>query len=60
MKAELRAKIIAYNKKIKAREEKTTDLEEIMAAFGKFPLFAQLVKLLPAEIKEKLEKYGII
>ena len=57
MKPELRAKIIAYNKSVKAKGEKATDLDALVAAIMKLP-YGQLKKVLSDEVMEILNKYG--
>lgn len=57
MKPELKAKILAYNKAVKAKSEKATDLDILVASIMKLPL-GQLKKLLPEEVTAVLEKYG--
>lgn len=57
MKPELRAKIIAYNKSVKAKGEKATDLDTLVAAIMKLP-HGQLKKVLSDEVMEILNKYG--
>lgn len=57
MKPELKAKIIAYNKAVKAKGEKDTDLDTMIAAIMKLP-YGQLKKVLSDEVMEILNKYG--
>lgn len=57
MKPELKAKIIAYNKAVKEKADKATDLDVLVAAIMKLP-FGQLKKVLSAEVMAVLEKYG--
>ena len=57
MKPELKAKIIAYNKSIKGKGEKATDLDIIVAEIMKLP-YGQLKKVLTNEVLEVLKKYG--
>ena len=57
MKPELKAKIIAYNKAVKAKGEKATDLDTLVAAIIKLP-YGQLKKVLSDEVMEILNKYG--
>jgi hypothetical protein len=57
MKPELKAKILAYNKAVKAKSEKATDLDILVASIMKLPL-GQLKKLLSEEVTAVLEKYG--
>lgn len=58
MKPELRAKIIAYNKSVKEKGEKASDLDIIVAQFAKLPP-GQLKKVLTDEVIAVLKKYGI-
>ena len=58
MKSELRAKILAYNKSVKEKGEKATDLDIIMAAFAKLPP-GQLKKVLTDDVIAVLNKYGV-
>lgn len=57
MKPELRAKIIAYNKTIKEKADKATDLDTLVAAIMKLP-YGQLKKVLTEDVLAVLEKYG--
>ena len=57
MKPELKAKILAYNKAIKEKGEKTTDLDIIVAEMMKLPP-GQLKKVLTDEVMAVLKKYG--
>lgn len=57
MKPELKAKIIAYNKAVKAKGEKTTDLDTLVAAIMKLP-YGQLKKVLTDDVLAVLAKYG--
>lgn len=58
MSPELKAKILAYNKAVKEKAEKATDLEIIVAALRKLPP-GQLKKVLTDEVIAVLEKYGV-
>lgn len=58
MKPELRAKIIAYNKAVKEKADKASDLDVIVAAFSKLPP-GQLKKVLTSDVLAVLEKHGI-
>lgn len=58
MKPELRAKIIAYNKSVKEKGEKASDLDIIVAQFAKLPP-GQLKKVLTDEVIAVLKKYGV-
>jgi hypothetical protein len=57
MKPELKAKILAYNKAIKEKGEKATDLDILVAAIMKLP-YGQLKKVLTDEVMAVLVKYG--
>lgn len=57
MKPELKAKIIAYNKAVKEKADKATDLDIIVAEIMKLP-YGQLKKVLTDEVIAVLEKYG--
>lgn len=57
MKPELKAKILAYNKTVKEKSEKATDLDILVAAIMKLP-YGQLKKVLSDEVMAVLEKYG--
>ena len=57
MKPELRAKIIAYNKSVKEKGEKASDLDIIVAQFAKLPP-GQLKKVLTDDVLAILAKYG--
>ena len=57
MKPELKAKIIAYNKAVKEKGEKATDLDIIVAEMMKLPP-GQLKKVLTQEVLTVLAKYG--
>lgn len=59
MKPELREKIIAYNKSVKEKGEKASDLDIIVAELMKLPP-GQLKKVLTEEVIAVLEKHGII
>ena len=58
MRTELRAKILAYNRSVKAKGEKTADMNILIAAIGKLPP-GQLKKVLSDEVITVLRKYGI-
>ena len=58
MKPELKAKILAYNKSIKEKGEKATDLDIIVAAFAKLPP-GQLKKVLTEDVVAVLNKHGV-
>jgi hypothetical protein len=57
MKPELKAKIIAYNKAVKEKGEKATDLDILVSEIMKLP-YGQLKKVLTDEVIAVLEKYG--
>ena len=57
MKPELKAKILAYNKSVKEKGEKASDLDIIVAAFAKLPP-GQLKKVLTEDVIAVLNKYG--
>ena len=57
MKPELKAKIIAYNKMVKEKGEKATDLDIIVSEILKLP-YGQLKKVLTDEVMAVLAKYG--
>ena len=57
MKPELKAKILAYNKAVKEKTEKATDLDILVGAIMKLP-YGQLKKVLSEEVTAVLEKYG--
>ena len=57
MKPELKAKIIAYNKTVKEKGDKATDLDIIVAEILKLP-YGQLKKVLTDEVMAVLAKYG--
>lgn len=58
MKPELKAKILAYNQRVKAQGEKATDMDVLIGALLKIP-YGQLKKILKdEEVVEVLKKYG--
>lgn len=57
MKKELRDKILAYNKSVKEKGEKATDLDIIVSEIMKLP-YGQLKKVLTDEVLGVLKKYG--
>jgi hypothetical protein len=59
MKPELRAKILAYNKTVKEKAEKASDLDVIVSALAKLPP-GQLKKVLTDDVVAVLKKYGIV
>ena len=58
MKKELREKILAYNKSVKEKGEKATDMDIIVDAFAKLPP-GQLKKVLTEDVIAVLKKYGV-
>lgn len=58
MKPELRQKILAFNRSVKEKGEKASDLDVIVAALGKLPP-GQLKKVLSEDVLAVLEKYGV-
>ena len=57
MKAELREKMLAYNRAMAERKEKAEDMDVIVAALLALPP-GQLKKLLTPEVLAVLDKYG--
>lgn len=57
MRPELREKIIAFNKQVAQRKEKSEDLDILIASILKLP-YGQLKKVLSDEVLAVLEKYG--
>jgi hypothetical protein len=57
MKKELREKILAFNRSVKEKGEKATDLDILVAEIMKLP-YGQLKKVLTAEVLAVLSKYG--
>ena len=58
MKPELKAKILAYNKSVKEKGEKASDMDIVVAAFAKLPP-GQLKKVLTEDVIAVLKKYGV-
>ena len=58
MRKELREKILAYNKSVKEKGEKATDMDIIVAAFAKLPP-GQLKKVLTDDVIAVFEKHGV-
>lgn len=58
MRKELRAKILVYNRSVKAKGKKAEDMDILIAALAKLPP-GQLKKVLTDEVKAILRKYGI-
>ena len=59
IKSELKAKIIAFNKKQAVDNEKATDLDIIVEQIMKLP-YGQLKKVLSDEVMAVLAKYGYV
>lgn len=59
MNSELRARILAYNKKMADRKEKADDLQLIVDAMMQLP-YGQLKKVLTEDVMAVLAKYGIL
>lgn len=57
MKTELKARIHAYNKTLKERRDKATDLDILMERIMALP-YGQLKKVLTPEVMAVLKKYG--
>lgn len=57
MKKDLREKILAFNKSVKEKGEKATDLDILVAEIMKLPP-GQLKKVLTEEVVAVLKKYG--
>lgn len=58
MKPELRSRIIAFNKSVKEKGEKATDLDVLIAKIMELPP-GQLKKVLSEDVMEILRKYGV-
>lgn len=58
MDKELKDKILAFNRKVKADQDKATDLADLIRGLTESPLGA-ILQLLPKEVRKILEKYGI-
>lgn len=58
MKPELREKILAFNRSVKEKGEKASDLDIIVAAFRKLPP-GQLKKVLTDDVIAVFQKYGV-
>ena len=58
MKAELRARIIAYNKEMAERKEKSGDMDVLIAEIAKLPP-GQLKKVLTEPVLEVFRRHGI-
>ena len=57
MKPELKEKILAFNRAAKAKSDKATDLDILVAEIMKLP-YGQLKKVLTTQVMIILEKYG--
>ena len=57
MKPELKAKILAFNKSVREKADKATDLDILVAEIMKLPP-GQLKKVLTDEVLAVLKKYG--
>lgn len=57
MKKELREKILVFNKSVKEKGEKASDLDILVAEMMKLPP-GQLKKVLTDEVLAVLKKYG--
>lgn len=57
MKPEIKARILAYNKAMKEKGEKATDLDILVSEIMKLP-YGQLKKVLTDEVMAVLKKYG--
>lgn len=57
MKKELREKILTFNKSVREKGEKATDLDILVAEIKKLP-YGQLKKVLTTEVLAVLSKYG--
>ena len=57
MKPELKEKILAFNRAAKAKSDKATDLDILVAEIMKLP-YGQLKKVLTPQVMLILEKYG--
>ena len=59
MRKELREQILAYNKSVKEKGEKASDMDIILSSFAKLPK-GQLKKVLTDDVIAVFNKYGII
>jgi hypothetical protein len=57
LRKELREKILAFNKSVKEKGEKATDLDILVSEIMKLP-YGQLKKVLTPEVMAVLDKYG--
>lgn len=60
MRPELRERIIAYNKAVKEKSEKASDLDILMGQFAKLLSVSQFKLLLTDELRTILKKYGLM
>ena len=58
MKPELRTRIIAFNKSVKEKGAKASDLDVLVSQISQLPA-GQLKKVLTEEIQLILQKYGV-
>lgn len=58
MKPELREKILAFNRSVKEKGDKASDLDIIVAAIAKLPP-GQLKKVLTDDVLAVFKKYGV-
>lgn len=58
MKKELREKILAFNKSVREKGEKASDMDIIVASFANLPP-GQLKKVLTEDVIAVLKKYGV-
>lgn len=59
IKKEMRDKIIAYNREVAEKRDKSSDMDVLIAALGKLP-YGQLKQVLTDEVRAVLEKYGVV
>ena len=59
MKPELKAKIIAYNKAVKEKGEKATDMDILISKIMELPP-GQMKKVFSDDVLAILEKYGVV
>jgi hypothetical protein len=58
IRKELKDKILAYNRESAKQNEKSSDMDTLIAALGRLP-WGQLKKLLTDDVVAVLNKYGI-
>lgn len=58
MKPELKEKILAYNRAVKANTDKAADMDIVTQALLSLP-YGQLKKILTEEVLAVLAKYGV-